>query len=409
MPSKDLRVLILSHMYPRPSFLHSGIFAHQQVRILNRKGIEVIVVSPVPWTAKFVATNDRRESYLKTPHETTIDGIRVFYPRYLRLPGAFFHAPSCLTMCWGSFKLVSNIVKEFKPNIIHAYSATPSGYAGILLKKHFNLPIVVSLLGSDINVYPYRDEKTFEFTKRVLREAERIISVSEVLKNEAEQIEKTKKEIEVIYMGCDLELFNFNANKRFELRNEHIINPNDFVLLFIGSLIRSKGVFELAEAFYHLTKRYNNVRLFLVGIGTDEKDLRGLFTSYGIADKVFFVGPVPHNEIPNWLSFSDVLVLPTLYEGLPNVVLESMACERPVVATKVGGIPEAVEDGESGILVEKGDVNGLIQAIVTLIENPDLRLKMGQAGRKIVEERFSWDISTNKLIKVYEEVILNGF
>ena len=125
----------------------------------------------------------------------------------------------------------------------------------------------------------------------------------------------------------------------------------------------------------------------------------------GMQDKIHLLGAQPHNKIPDFLSASDILVLPSYNEGLPNVVLEAMACSRPVVATKVGGIPEVVKDGETGFLVNKEDVNSLIKAIDKLLSNEKLCIEMGLSGRKIIEEKFTWEKNAKKHIEIYEKLI----
>jgi len=404
----NLRVLVLSHMYPRMEDPAAGIFIHHQVRYLVRLGCEAVVVAPLPYVPKFMARNERRKGYRNTPKETEIDGIRVIYPRYIRPPGKLFHPFSCYTMFWGISKVVHKLVTDFQPHIIHAYTATPDGYAGLLLKKKYGLPFVVSLRGSDINVYPHRDSLTFRLTRRVIAEADKVTAVSNALKVAAEGIVRSQKEIAVVYTGCDLTRFSFNAEARSLLRRELGIAPESFVLIFIGHLLRTKGIFELVDAFRILCRKYHNTHLVFVGEGQDVQTLVAKVSEVGIEGQVHFVGRRPHDEISDWLSAADVLVLPSWHEGLPNVVVEAMACERPVVATKVGGIPEAVADGKSGILVERGDVKALANAIALLAEDPTRRAVMGAAGRQIVEERFTWERNAEKTIQVYREVLGEG-
>ena len=116
-------------------------------------------------------------------------------------------------------------------------------------------------------------------------------------------------------------------------------------------------------------------------------------------------GRLEHLEIPRYLNAGDIFVLPSHSEGLPNAILEAMACSLPVIATRVGGIPEAVEDGKSGILTEKKDTNSLARAMEYLIENGVAAKEMGVYGRKIMESRFSWKKNAQKIIEIYREII----
>ena len=117
------------------------------------------------------------------------------------------------------------------------------------------------------------------------------------------------------------------------------------------------------------------------------------------------LGEIPQNEIPYWLSASDIFVFPTYNEGLPNAIMEAMACGLPVVATEVGGIPEVVKDGENGILIDKKDVKSIVHSLEKLIENKSMCKKMGEHGRITIEEKFSWNNSAKKLIEIYNKII----
>ena len=123
----------------------------------------------------------------------------------------------------------------------------------------------------------------------------------------------------------------------------------------------------------------------------------------GVVDeRVLFVGVRPHAEIPSWLSMSDILVLPSHREGLPNVVLEAMSCRRPVIATNVGGIPEAVSDKESGIVIEPHNPIALAEAMERLALDPNLRDHMGRRGREVVMQRFVREKSLKQLVRIYK-------
>ncbi len=402
---KKIRVLVLSHMYPRVGDPTAGIFIHQQVRHLARAGCEVIVVTPLPYVPKFMARNEKRKGYRETPQRAEIDGVRVIYPRYIRPPGKLFHASACYTMFWSFRRAVSKLIIEFQPHILHAHTATPDGYVGLLLKQRYGLPLVVSLRGSDVNVYPYRDSLTFRLTRRVIADADKITTVSDALRTAAERIARPQREIAVVYTGCNLAQFSFSQAARSSFRERLGIAPESFVLIFIGHLLRTKGLFELIDAFSLLCREYPDSHMILVGAGEHDRILAARVAKADVGGRAHFVGARPHDEIPGWLSAADVLVLPSWHEGLPNVVVEAMACERPVVATRVGGIPEAVEDGKSGILVEKGDVEALANAITLLARDPTRRAAMGSAGRQIVEQRFTWEKNTQKTIEVYREVL----
>ncbi len=118
-------------------------------------------------------------------------------------------------------------------------------------------------------------------------------------------------------------------------------------------------------------------------------------------------GYIPHERLPLWINASDIFVLPSYQEGLPNVVLEAMACRKPVIATRVGGIPEVVSDGVTGILVEPRNVFQLTEAMQTLLRDEDLCSRLGVAAEGLINERFTWEASADSLIKIYQDLLEN--
>ena len=133
----SIRVLIISHMYPRNMDPASGIFIHNQVRHLVEEGCKIKVFAPVPYAPKLLWRKRKWQKYGQIEKSKMLEGVSVYYPRYLRLPGKWFHAYSCYTMYRGLKRFLKPIIDEFNPELIHAYCATPDGYAGLMLKKNY--------------------------------------------------------------------------------------------------------------------------------------------------------------------------------------------------------------------------------------------------------------------------------
>lgn len=388
-------------MYPH--FL-GGSFVHNQTKYLLKSGCKVRVVVPVPFYPRGIGGIYRWNVYSNIPKEAIIDNIPVYYPRYFRLPGKWFHSLSCYTQYWGLKDIAHSIIKEFKPHIIHAHAVTAAGYVGLMLKNKYDIPLICSLRGSDINVYPYYGKTSMYLTKKLIEKADQLLSVSNSLKIAANQIAKSRREIRVVYNGCEIGVFNRNKELGVKKRKRFGISHNDKVLIFVGSVSRTKGIFELVNAFIKLNIDNPKLHLIIVGDGSALPEIKGIIHANKIEKKVHIFNNRTHNEIPVFLNTADILVLPSYAEGLPNVVLEAMACGLPVIASKVGGIPEAIEDGRSGILVDIQDIDALTRAIEKLIGNKHISEQMGVTGRKIVEEKFNWYRNTEELMSIYEEI-----
>ena len=401
-----LRVLVISAMYPNNFDISSGTFVHNNTRHLLKAGCKVKVISPVPFSPKILWFKPKWKGYGNIPKMDIIDTVPVYYPRYINLPGKWLHVFAYYTMYWGAKKTIHSIIDEFEPHIIHAHSATSSSHIGLKLKKIYNIPLICSLMGSDINIYPYYGRLSMWLTKKVITEADQLVSVSKALKIAANIIAKPKRKIRVVYNRCDLQIFNYNEISRRQYRNMLGISLKARVIIFVGHLLQSKGVYELINAFVKLNLRYSDLHLIFVGNGLEYSSINNIVSSNGLNKKVHLVGNQPQCEVPHWLSTADIFVLPTYYEGLPNVILEAMACSLPVIATRVGGIPEVIKEGKNGIFINEKSVESLTNAIEHLLKDEDLAKKMGSYARKVVEHKFSsHQQNAEEIIEICKEVI----
>jgi glycosyltransferase involved in cell wall biosynthesis len=158
------------------------------------------------------------------------------------------------------------------------------------------------------------------------------------------------------------------------------------------------------QSFVQAARNRSDILLGWVGEGAEKAALETTVRQAGLQPRVFLPGKVGHEDVPAWLAAADIVVLASSSEGLPNSLVEASACARPVVATKVGGIPEVVLDGETGLLVPKGDAVALAAAIGRLLDDPELARRMGEAGRRHVLARFSWKRHADEMMNVYESV-----
>lgn len=401
---KEIKILFLSNMYPRGTNTMSGVFIHRQVENLVRLGCRVKVCSPLPWVPYFLQNTPSRKGYRQTPAHDELDGIPVYYPRYFCLPGNWFHAFTCFTVYQSVIHIIRKIIVDFKPDIIHAHTATPDGYAGILLKQKISVPLVCTLRGDDVNLY-LRYPFTPSLTRKVILGADQILAVSNDLKSRAESLAVPKNEIRVIYNGVNLEEFHLNRESRPAIREKLNIPLNAKILIYIGAIMERKGAAELARAFIGLNRRYPDLYLIIMGNGPMESVLAAEFAATGVNNKVRFMEIQPHREIPKFLNASDLLVLPSYAEGLPNVVVEAMACGLPVVATAVGGTPEAVVDGRTGFLTAEKDARPLADKIGILLDNPLMMKDFGTAALGVAKEKFDSFQNAKKLKKIYEGLI----
>ena len=384
----------------------TGVFIHRQAVALKSIGCEVKVIAGIPYAPIGLCSNARRRAYRGTPREDRLDGVQVHYSRYLRPPGRHCHGISSYLLYYSVCRMMRSVLAEFRPDVMHAHTVTPDGYAGLLLGQKYGIPTVCSMRGSDINLYPRTHKPlTLRLTKTVLEETGHLVAVSDALRKEAETMLDRVRDISVIYNGCDLKQYAYSQSARERVRKSMEICESEPVFLYAGSLQKSKGIYELIAAHEYLHGMGRRYRLIIAGDGEEENTLESRVCSHMGVGSVHLVGRKMPAEIPDYLSACDALVLPSYDEGMPNIVLEAMACGRPIIASRVGGIPELVEDGMSGYLVARGDAKAISHAMCRVVENERERVAMGEYARKIAESRFSWDKNAREHVEVYKEVV----
>jgi glycosyltransferase involved in cell wall biosynthesis len=164
----------------------------------------------------------------------------------------------------------------------------------------------------------------------------------------------------------------------------------------------------LIDAYATVRQANPKAALVLVGEGALEGQIREQVNRLGLAQDVIFLGHQPQSRLPGLYAAANIVVLSSTFDNSPNCVLEANACERPVVATRVGGVPRYVTDGENGLLADTGDAPGFARAILDLIAQPERAASMGRAGRLRVLERHSWRKSAEKLVALYDRLLANA-
>ncbi len=395
---------MISMMYPNRYDPNNGVFIHSQARYLQKSGCSVTVAAPVPYAPRPLWFRPKWKNYGRVPSFELVDGIPVHYPRYINLPGQWFHLPSCYSIYSNILGRLDYVISDFRPDIIHAHMATPEGYLGLRISKRHRLPLVCSLRGSDINLYPNFDRITYALTKKVLLNADGLTSVSGALRQEAQRLAKPTVPIEVIYNGCEERFFNSRTGAS-GIRSSLEIPHNCKVFLFVGLIAKAKGVYELVNSFNDIRKRDRSVHLVMLGDGPDYAAISKFARSGHLNGAISLPGSVPSRQMPEWYGAADFFVLPTYHEGLPNAVLEAMASGVPVISTRVGGIPEVITTGETGLLVAPKNTSELTGAMDFVLKNGATAKRMATLAQKAIKEKFTWETNAQKMISMYESVL----
>jgi glycosyltransferase involved in cell wall biosynthesis len=292
-------------------------------------------------------------------------------------------------------------VREFRPDVVHIFFGIPDGPIGWLLKRVHGLPYLISLRGADV---PSDEVKRFvkhykvlrPFIRWLWRDADALVAVSNGLRSYAHETAPDLP-IQVIPNAIDLSEFTPALHREMD---------GPVHLLYVGRFNVFKNVETLIEAVGKLDQMdVGDFELELVGEGEQRPVLERMVSDLGLTRRVRFTGWVARDRIADHYRRADIFVTATTWEGMPNTVLEAMACGLPIVGTQASGLHELVRDGVNGYLVTIKDPNALAEALARLIDNGYERRRMGRQSRRLAEREFAWEYIAGQYVRVYEQVV----
>jgi teichuronic acid biosynthesis glycosyltransferase TuaC len=387
-----LRVLSFTSLYPNNVNPLHGIFIHQRViHLMRRPGISVEVIAPIPYSPSWLPIA-KWKSFSQVRHEEEIDSVRVHHPRYPIVSGISMPLHGLLVFL-GAIRLARQLHRKVQFDCIDAHFIYPDGFAAVLVGKVLKLPVIVSARGTDINVYPsYRMIRPM--LRWTLRNAAAVIAVSGDLKNKMLELGVPETKIQVISNGVDVE--RFQPQEQRAARQRLGIPEEGAVLLSVGSLIESKGHHLVIAAMAELGSKWPELRLYIVGEGVYRPQLEDLIREKQLQGRIFLRGNRSNAELATWFSAASLSCLMSSREGWPNVVSESLACGTPVLATRVGGIPEILISPELGQMVSR-DVPSIADGLDSALARSWNRQEIANYGRSR-----SWDAVSGEVAALLE-------
>jgi glycosyltransferase involved in cell wall biosynthesis len=385
--TKALRILTISHMFPTMRSAEYGAFICREAHDLRGHNIECRFLVGRPWTPWPLYHVPRWCGYGPANPLAPPAGVEARPVAYFRPPGFGFRrfegrslARSLLPaarkwQCKSSFDLVLGI------------SMLPDAEAAVTIGRELGLPVAALAVGSDVMVYPDRVPALWRRLAETLERVDLPVGVSRSICRRLAETGKCRREPLCVYLGRDAKQFA-PAEDRNRVREQLGWARENIVGVYVGGLVETKGVQELAAVAEPLLRRYERFQLVCVGDGPMRDGLAALASRVGRAGAVVLSGRVAPQEVPCFLRGADFLVLPSYSEGMPQAVLEAMNCGLAVVATRVGGVPEAVLDGATGLLVEARNVERLREAMERMITDETFRRAAGQKGLARAREVF---------------------
>ncbi len=351
-------------------------------------------MAPVPWFPWPHPAFGHYSTFARVPWYEERYGIPIYHPRYPRLPKVGLSSAPLMMATAVKPVLEGILERGFDFDLIDAHYVYPDGVAAVILGEHFGKPVVMSVLGDDVITYP-RNPVPRRLLLWAVDHASGVTSVCEALKRRLVEWGAPEEKVRVVLHGVDLDLFQPVDREAVRQR----LGLSGIVLLSVGHATPRKGHHLAIEALRDLS----GATLLIAGDGWYEGTLRALAVSRGVADRVRFLGQVQQEDLKDYYSAADALVLASSREGIANVLLEAMACGSPVIATAVWGTPEAVTSPAAGVLMEERTAPALVAAARRLFDDyPD------RAATRRHAATFTWERTSRDHLEVLRQAVAGG-
>jgi glycosyltransferase involved in cell wall biosynthesis len=391
-----MKILALTHTYPRFENDTNAPFVQDLCEAHAAAGHETTVLTAFDKCIDPVRLDKKVD--LKTYRYIWPDSMHLLgYSRTIEADVRLKKSAALLgpLMLGSATAKLLRIVREMKPDVIHAHWIVPNGFSGALVSKITGVPLFCSLWGSDIFVA--EKNRLYAFMAAFAgRQSSVVTSCSAELKDRLVALGVSENKVELVSNGCYADQFRPNLAAGAQIRREFGIAPGEIMVLALGRFAYKKGFDHLIRAAKHFAGDGSDVRLVIAGSGDLEGDLKAQARSTGLGDRILFPGLVARDRVPSFFAACDIFAMPSVHDpvgnvdGLPTVIVEAMGAEKAIVASDISGIPLAIRHEETGLLVPPADENTLTETIQRLIDDKDLRSKLGRAARQLVVEELDW-------------------
>jgi glycosyltransferase involved in cell wall biosynthesis len=329
------------------------------------------------------------------PEDYSYGNINVYYPKYFPLPTSpdFFMLSRKHLNYYAAYSLIKREKIDF--DIIHSHFIFPSGYVGMKLKEQYNVPLIITAHGGDVYKTPFKNDKWFLLSKSILEHADKVITTSERNFNIITKVLGINEDkVNIIGNGFDNK--KFYKMDQYQIREKLSLPQNKKILLSIGNLVEIKGHKYLVDAVNKVSKKRKDISCIIIGRGIEKDNLQNKIDYYYLNNTIKIINGVKHDDVPTWMNACDLFILPSLDEGFPTVIPEALACGKPVIASRVGGIPEIISNNNVGLLVNKRNSDELANAITS-----GLSINWNSSNISTHVQDYSWDNIAQEIMDVY--------
>ncbi len=386
-----MKILILSHMYPRPGNEHYGVFVHESALALRERGHEILVVAPVPRTPPGLAWARPGWARLAAlPERRELDGITLLHPRYLLLPRRIAFAGAAARMARSVLAL--DLPRDF--DLLHAHAGVPDGGAARRIAAAMDLPYLVTSHGSDVLRMSHWSSSVHAELAAAFEKAAAVLFPSEKARQRAADRELRTRRGEVLWNGFDAERFLQEAPPAATDAPPRLIT--------VANLVPSKRIDLLLHALARARRDGAELSLSVVGDGPERRRLGKLAEELKLT--VDWFPALRREELAEMLCRSHIFALIAEGESFGIVYVEAMACGLAVIGTAGEGIADLIRDGENGFLVEAGDTDALAERLLRLSREPRLRWDLGSSAIADMAE-LDWSVHAERLESIYGDTL----
>lgn len=392
----QMNISFLTTSFPRFDGDYSGNFVCRYAQELSKQSVNLEVIAPddpasLPLSENFKVV--RFQYFLPRSWQTLAYGSgivnRTSVTTWIQLPFMLL-----------SFFLTS-IRSASKTQLVHAFWSA-SGLIALAIRCFKPRPVVVTLWGSD--KLALRIPVLSNLIFRLLKTADAIVCEENSLKSHLLSRGFNREKIFLISNGIDKKLFHPGDSD--QAKRDLRLSDGQRIILSVGSLNKNKNHSLLIQAFAKIPTSNTSWHLYIIGDGEERLNLEKQILDLEISQKVKLLGIKDHCSLPQWLKAADIFVLPSLNEGTPNVLVEAMACGLPIIASKVGGIPDLIQDKVEGLLFESDSKAELVEKLDKLMQDKELQISLGRAATKKVNSQFSsWENQAEKLLSIYQQLL----
>ena len=405
-----MKVCLLTHGYPCFPTDTTAPFIESIAETLQEHGVDVTVLTPD--TPKLHRT--------AIDHTVNLQTYRYFFPRRLQQLGysntlvndcemkKYVYLLAPFLFLSGIFHLI-RLTYKHRFDVIHAHWLLPNGFIAAIAAKWCQVPLVLTVHGSDLFVAKLNPFFKW-MSKWTLKQAVKVTSSSPTFLQMVETLGAGKEKQCLINHGTTPAEFPPAGHQQLVDLRERLSIPEDHLIIFsLGRIVLKKGFEYLIAALPQIREKVPNVTVIIGGDGSDLQRLKSIAKEQGVSESIRFPGTISRAEVSVYFHLCDIFTLPAVFDpkgnvdGCPIVIMEAMACRKPVVVTDISGIPEAVLHEKTGILVAEKDPNALARAIVSLLRDPEKRTGFGSAGHQRLLNELTWSKTIKQFIDIYQQ------